>query len=179
MKVKHYILYIILIVVLIALWEYKSMSNGTWRLMISSPSLISDYFNSEYSNLLYATWVTFYESFAGLIIAIIFSFSTMIICFYIPKLMDFVMPIMIVSQVIPLITLAPLFIILFGVGATATILMASVLCYFPIFVNFSNGVKLISRNIHEMGVLYDISTFQKIRYIYFPLVKDRARTNDE
>lgn len=169
MKAWQYISYVVLAIAIVFIWEYKSQMNSTWRLMISSPSLMLDYFVSNSSSLLQATWVTFYESFVGLLIATTFSFSTMIVCFYIPRLMDFFLPIMIVSQVIPLITLAPLFIILFGVGAGAKIAMATLLCYFPIFVNFSNGVKLISNNIHELTFIYNISTIQKIRFVFFPL----------
>ena len=156
-------------VVLIAWWEYAAKENNTVRLLISSPSLMVEYFSSEYHNLFEATWVTFYEAFAGLLIAMVFSFGTMILCFYYTKLMEFVLPVMVVSQVIPLITLAPLFIILFGMGLTAKVMMAALLCYFPIFVNFSNGVKLISKNIHELFYIYNGSKTQKIWHVYFPL----------
>lgn len=176
MKNKRVILYLIISISLLVLWEYYSKQSNTVRLFISSPSLVGKYINDNYSTLLMATWTTFYEAVAGLFIATLFSFLTMIICFYYSKLMEYILPLMIISQVIPLITLAPLFIILFGTGATAKILMASLLCYFPIFVNFANGVKLISKNIHELFFVYDATTTQKIRYIYFPLALPNIMT---
>lgn len=176
MKIWKYLSYLILLTILIVSWEVKSQGNNVWQLMVSSPSLILDYFISNKVELLYSTWMTFYESLAGLLIATTFSFGTMIICFYVPKFMEYILPVMIVSQVIPLITLAPLFIIMFGVGPTATVLMASLLCFFPIFVNFSNGVKLISKNIHELVFIYNLSTLQKIRFVYFPLAMPNIMT---
>lgn len=169
MNNRHTILYIVIGIALLILWEYSAKQSNTVRLFISSPTLVLQYLNDNLSTLLIATWTTFYEAVAGLLIAILFSFFTMIVCFYYSKLMDYILPVMVISQVIPLITLAPLFIILFGTGATAKILMASLLCYFPIFVNFANGVKLINKNIHELFFVYNATTTQKIRHIYFPL----------
>jgi NitT/TauT family transport system permease protein len=93
----------------------------------------------------------------------------MIICFYKPKVMDFILPIMITSQVIPLIVLAPFFVILLGIGIISKIAMASLMCFFPIFVNFAHGYKSISSNIHELMSIYDAPIKFKIRHVYFPL----------
>ncbi|QYO65280.1 ABC transporter permease [Leptolyngbya sp. 7M] len=83
--------------------------------------------------------------------------------------MDFVLPLMVTSQVIPLIVLAPFFIILLGIGMTSKIAMAAVISFFPIFVNFAHGYKSISSNIHELMHIYDASTRFKIWNVYFPL----------
>jgi NitT/TauT family transport system permease protein len=139
------------------------------RLLVSSPLLVLDFFKINISKLLEATFYTFIEAFAGLLIATTFSFTMMVICLYVPKLMKYVLPVMVVSQIIPLITLAPLFIILFGLGIESKIMMATLMCFFPIFVNFSNGIKLISKNIQELMFVYNATNLDKIRYMYFPL----------
>lgn len=137
--------------------------------MLSSPSLVLDYFNENYTSLLQATETTLIEAIAGLLIATVFSFGIMILCFYKPKLMDFVLPIMITSQVIPLIVLAPFFIILMGIGLGSKIAMAALMCFFPIFVNFAQGYKAISQTIHELMHIYNANTWTRIRNVYFPL----------
>jgi NitT/TauT family transport system permease protein len=167
--------YCLLAVLLLLAWQYAA-ENNTVRVLLSSPSLIFAYFIENIDNLWEATYITFYESIAGLLIATLFSFGTMIVCFYFPKLMEFVLPLLVVSQVVPLITLAPLFIILFGVGLTAKIFMAALLCFFPIFVNFANGVKLIPKNINELLYIYNANTTQKIRHVYFALALPNIMT---
>jgi ABC-type nitrate/sulfonate/bicarbonate transport system permease component len=92
------------------------------------------------SSLLQATQTTLIEAVAGLLIALVFSFGVMILCFYKPKLMDFVLPIMITSQVIPLIVLAPFFIILLGIGLGSKIAMAALMCFFPNFCKLCTGL---------------------------------------
>jgi len=166
---KNKILYILLSVLLLAAWQYFGSTSQTVRLLLSSPSLVVEYFGENSASLLQATQTTLIEALAGLLIATVFSFGIMILCFYKPKLMDFVLPIMITSQVIPLIVLAPFFIILLGIGLGSKIAMAALMCFFPIFVNFAQGYKAISQNIHELMHIYNADTWTRIRNVYFPL----------
>lgn len=166
---KNKILYILLSVLLLAAWQYFGSTSQTARLLLSSPSLVVNYFAENYASLLQATQTTLIEAVVGLLIATVFSFGVMILCFYKPKLMDFVLPIMITSQVIPLIVLAPFFIILMGIGLSSKIAMAALMCFFPIFVNFAQGYKAISQNIHELMHIYNADTRTRIRNVYFPL----------
>lgn len=166
---KNKILYILLSILLLATWQYFGSTSQTMRLLLSSPSLVANYFDGNYTALLLATQTTLIEAIAGLLIAVIFSFSVMTLCFYFPKLMDFVLPIMVTSQVIPLIVLAPFFIILLGIGLGSKIAMAALMCFFPIFVNFAQGYKAINQNIHELMHIYNADTWTRIRHVYFPL----------
>lgn len=166
---KNRLYYIILLLVVIFIWQYFGDHNNTVRLLISSPSLILQYFKENLSALLTATTTTLLEAAIGLLIATTFSFFMMIVCFYKPRFMNFIMPLMITSQVIPLIVLAPFFIILFGIGLTSKIAMSALLCFFPIFVNFAQGYKLINTNIHELMHIYNATTRFRIRNVYFPL----------
>lgn len=163
------ILYVVILVALIALWEIASSHNTHTRLLISSPSLVIEYISNYLTPLAKATFITFLEAFTGLIIATIFSFLSISFCLYFPRLLSFILPIMVVSQIIPLITLAPLFILLFGLGITAKIMMAALLCFFPIFISFANSTNLISPNVHDLFKIYNGTKIQKIRFIYFPL----------
>jgi ABC-type nitrate/sulfonate/bicarbonate transport system permease component len=166
---RRLIVYALVVLLLAILWEYASENNNKVRLLLSSPSLVLKYFNENSGLLITATLTTFFESISGLIIATIFALCTMIFCLYYPKLLDYLLPVMISSQVIPLITLAPLFVIIFDYRITAIIMMASLLCYFPIFINFSTGIKLIPSQIIDLMNIYNATKTQKIIKVYFPL----------
>jgi ABC-type nitrate/sulfonate/bicarbonate transport system permease component len=152
-----------------AWWQYAASHNQTVRLLISSPSLIANYFGQHWPELLQATKTTLLEAIVGLLIAVLFSFATMVLCFYKPNLMEFVLPVMVTSQVIPLIVLAPFFIILFGIGLGSKIAMAALMCFFPIFVNFAQGYKSINANIHELMHIYNAPLAVRVKQVYFPL----------
>jgi ABC-type nitrate/sulfonate/bicarbonate transport system permease component len=176
MKSYRLLIYLFFIAIISIIWQLEADKSNSIRMLISSPSLIWDYFKSNCNNLFKAAITTTFEAISGLILACIFSFAAIITCFYFSKLLEYILPIMIFSQVIPLITLAPLFIILFGSGVTAKIMMASLLCFFPIFINFANGVKLINISIHELMFIYGANTTQKIKYVYFPLLVPNIMT---
>lgn len=166
---KRKLIYLLLSIVLLILWQYFGSHNQTVRLFISSPSLVTEYFFANYNELLIATFTTLLEAVLGLAIATCFSFGMMTLCFYKPKFMDFILPVMITSQVVPVIVLAPFFIILLGLGISSKIAMAAVISFFPVFVNFAQGYKAISTNIHEMMSIYEAPLSFRIKNIYFPL----------
>lgn len=170
------VLYIFIVIVLLSFWQYFGSTNNTVRLLLSSPSLVLDYFTDNFSELTQATLITFIEAFVGLLIATFFSFSVMFLCFYFPKLMDFVLPIMVASQVIPLIVLAPFFIILLGIGLESKIAMAALMCFFPIFLNFVQGYKSISQDVHDLLHIYNANIFSRIKNVYFPLAMPNIMT---
>lgn len=166
---KNKYVYLIALIILIIFWQYFGSHNNTVRLFVSSPSLIIGYFFQNQSDLIKATYTTLAEAFIGLIIATCFSFGMMILCFYNKKFMDLILPVMITSQVIPLIILAPFFVILLGIGMPSKIAMAAVISFFPVFVNFSQGYKAISINIHELMSIYEAPLNFRISNVYFPL----------
>src|SRR5690348_6702378 len=98
---KRRLLYTLLSAVLLIAWQFFGSYNQTVRLLISSPELVVQFFARNAGDLLAATQVTFLEAVAGLSIATAFSFAMMILCFYKPSMMDFVLPIMVSSQVVP------------------------------------------------------------------------------
>jgi len=167
MRLRSY--YIILFVIIIIAWQYFGSTNNLVKLLVSNPTDIISYFKDNWQDLLQATGVTFMEAILGLIIATSFSFIIMIICFYFPNFFDFIMPIMVTSQIIPLIVLAPFFILLFGIGYTSKIAMAALISFFPVFVNFATGVKSIPQAINEFSYINNTKTWTKIKNIYFPL----------
>lgn len=166
---KRRIAYLLLSITLLASWQYFGSTSDSVRMLVSSPELMYEYFVGNTDAILLATWTTFLEAVLGLLIACTVSFGIMIVCFYFPGFMEFVLPIMVTSQVIPLIVLAPFFIILLGIGILSKVVMASVLCFFPIFVNFAQGYKSIDPNVREMMHIHDASTWYRIKNVYFPL----------
>lgn len=59
-------------------------------------------------------------------------------------------PFLVVSQVVPKVALAPLFIIWFGHGLEPKIIIAATIAFFPVLVNTVLGLKSVDREILEM-----------------------------
>jgi len=76
---------------------------------------------------------------------------------------------MIMSQVVPVIVLAPFFVVIFGVGIYSKIIMAMIISFFPIYINFFQGYKGISKSIHDLAYINNLSIREMIQHIYIPL----------
>lgn len=166
---KRILLYGACLACVLLAWEYFGRGSNKVRLLLSYPSLVYNYFGNNGALLGQATLFTFLESCAGLLLAAAFTFLIMFACFYSPRLLRFLLPIMIASQVIPLITLAPLLIMFFGIGIRAKIVMAALMCFFPLFINFLSGYISIPRTTNEMLYLYRASTWFRIVRVNVPL----------
>jgi NitT/TauT family transport system permease protein len=116
-----------------------------------------------------AAGATALESILGLLIAAAFSFATMYLCCFYPSILKAIVPVFVTSQTIPLIALAPFFIILFGLGMAAKIMMAALLCFFPIFINIAGAYARTPSEFLELAFLYDAPVSFRIRHIYLPL----------
>lgn len=166
---RNKIIYSIILVCVVGVWQYAGTRNSDVRLLISYPSLSAGYFLENRGDLLTAAAVTLSEAALGLAIAAAVAFLLTIACFYKPGLLSFLMPAMVSSQVIPLIVLAPFMIIILGSGMSSKVALASVIAFFPIFINFSAGYASIPRNVFELLDIYDAPKRFRIFKIYFPL----------
>jgi NitT/TauT family transport system permease protein len=57
----------------------------------------------------------------------------------------------------------------FGIGIKAKIVMAALMCFFPLFINFLSGYISIPRTTNDMLYLYAASTWFKIIRVNIPL----------
>lgn len=156
-------------ILLLIVWECVAGRHATTRLFISSPTRILQYAEGSSSDLLQATGRTLSEAFLGLTLAATCAIGTMILCIILPRLLKILLPMMVVFQVIPLITIAPLLIIILGSGLAPVVIMSALLAYFPIFVNFANGVRQLDTSIIDFLTLNKATLWDKVRLAYFPL----------
>jgi NitT/TauT family transport system permease protein len=79
----------------------------------------------------------------GVLVAVLITYSTIMRKgFY---------PVIIVSQVIPKISIAPLFIVWFGTGTMSGLLLAFLVAFFPMTINAAMGFQAVDEDIHRMA----------------------------
>lgn len=166
---QTYSTYILAFVILIGIWQFCADTTTNVRLFVSSPAHITEYVLTHYESLFMAASITFVEAVCGLLLAICVSFILMGICFYFPSCMNSCMHFVTILQVTPLIILAPFFIILCGIGLTSKVLMAAVISFPPIFINFTQGYARIPQNVHDLMDIYNAKLSFRIKKVYLPL----------
>ena len=135
-----------LILLSLALWEAICRLGQVNPKLLPAPSVIFRAGIEDWPAASLATQVTLIEVLAGTSLAII---CGVVISFLLWSAKTFgkaVMPLLVISQTIPIVAIAPLLIIWFGFGATSKILLVALFGIFPIIVAFSKGLTAPSRD---------------------------------
>ena len=78
------------------------------------------------------------------------------------------MPVLVVSQAIPVFALAPLMVLWFGFGMTAKILMAMLVIFFPVTANFADGLRRTPPGWLDLARTMNASPWAVLRHIRLP-----------
>ena len=111
----------VVLAVLLVIWELTGKWTDSMRFLVSTPTASWNYWLTHNQDLLHAFGVTALESLAGLALAFVFSVSAVIAGLYCTPLYRWMLPVAVVSQVIPIVSLAPFFIMVFGLGLSGKI----------------------------------------------------------
>jgi NitT/TauT family transport system permease protein len=68
----------------------------------------------------------------------------------------------------PLIALAPLFILWFGIGETKTIVLVFILCILPVIINTDTGVRSTDGQLLEAARSFGANRIQRFAYVQIP-----------
>jgi len=79
-----------------------------------------------------------------------------------------VYPVLIGSQTIPIVVLAPILVILFGYGITPKLVIVALICFFPIVVNGIDGLRSVDGELISMMRTLDASRWSILRRVEFP-----------
>ncbi|MCV9887872.1 ABC transporter permease [Metabacillus halosaccharovorans] len=74
-------------------------------------------------------------------------------------------PYVILIQTIPKISIAPLFLLWFGLGVESKIALVVLVVFFPIMVNFVVGIRSVDKNMQDLLQILHANRFQKFFFV--------------
>jgi NitT/TauT family transport system permease protein len=110
---------------------------------------------NAHSLFLPATWVTFQEIAGGFLLGSLVGFTLAIGISESRFFARAFNPLIVTSQTIPFIAVAPLFIIWFGFGVMPKVLMAALVTFFPVAINGAAGLSSVDNEI--LGLMRSLS----------------------
>lgn len=123
---------ILFMAALLVIWELVINLGGIQKYIMPAPSDIALALVRDFNAMVPHIMATLYESVVGFSIAVALALILAIVMDLMPMVKKAVYPVFIVSQTVPVIALAPLFIIWFGFGALPKIIVVVIVCFFPI-----------------------------------------------
>jgi len=77
-------------------------------------------------------------------------------------------PILVASQAIPVVAVAPLLVIWFGPGLVSKVLICALIVFFPVLVNTVVGIRAVSEHLRDLMKSFQATRIQVLRYLEVP-----------
>lgn len=158
----------ILIVVLLILWDIVIRVFAIPPYLIPSPEKVVEQLYKEWPRLLKESVVTTYATLGGFLLSILFGIPMALMIAYSRTVESFVYPLLVFSQSIPKIAIAPLFVVWFGFGIIPKVIAAFLLGFFPIVVSTVMGFKSVEPDMIDLARSMKASKWQTFMRISLP-----------
>ncbi len=172
-KFKDSLYPILTFLAIIIVWQVVVEIKDIPKYILPTPIDIIKVFIADYQNLFDNTLVTLYETILGFILALVVALTLGIIMDFVSVIRKCLYPILVVSQTIPTITIAPLLIIWFGFEALPKILMVALTCFFPILISFVDGLENIDKDYLNLFKTMKSSKLQTFIHLKLPMSMDK------
>jgi NitT/TauT family transport system permease protein len=153
---------------LLLAWEGLVRAFHVRSILLPAPSEIAFTIVSQWGLVSKHLWPSLYLTVVGFFLSVVSGILVAILITYSEIMRKGFYPVIIVSQVIPKIAIAPLFIVWFGTGATSSLLLAILIAFFPMTINAAMGFASVDHDIHQMARTFMASRWQIFWKIRMP-----------
>jgi putative hydroxymethylpyrimidine transport system permease protein len=152
----------------IAVWELVVRAVGVPDYLFPAPSAIASAFGSDAALLGSATLVTVREMVLGYLLAVALALALAVLLHFSAALRRALLPVLVLSQTVPTVVLAPVLAILLGYGIAPKLVVVAIVCFFPIVVNAVDGLRSTDRELVRMMRTLHGSRFAIFRRVELP-----------
>ena len=159
---------VIAVAALLPLWQAVCSLGVVPRYMLPSPARVVEAFVSELPLLFENSLITLQEAFLGLILGVTVGFVAAVLMDGFEILYKAFYPLLILTQTIPSVAIAPLLVLWFGYEMTPKVILIVISTFFPVTVGLLEGFR--SADPDAIGLLRSMGAnrLQIFRYIKFP-----------
>ena len=157
-----------LTVLFVAYELWRRISGQPHFLVPDTPDVIVTAIVDAQDTLWPAAWVTLKEAIYGLLLATAVGWTLGVVAQESKILEKAVMPYAVVSQAIPTLAIAPLLILWFGFTLLPKILVAALLCFFPILINTHAGMRSLESEYLDLMYSLEAGRWQTLFKVRLP-----------
>jgi putative hydroxymethylpyrimidine transport system permease protein len=139
----------------VGVWELVIRAAHVPDYLFPAPSAVASSLGSNAGLLWHATLVTVSEIILGYLLAVAIALAIAVVLHFSASLRQALLPILVLSQTVPTVLLAPILAILLGYGIEPKLVVVAVVCFFPIVVNAVDGLRSADPElVHMMRTLH-------------------------
>lgn len=153
---------------LLLLWELAVKFFQIPLYVLPGPVKVVQAFCLNFGVLVSHSAVTVMEAVLGMAIAVFLGIFLGMIMDGFPMFKSSIYPLLVVTQTVPVIVLAPIFIIYLGFGLAPKILTVVLMCFFPIVVSFTDGMAGINPDYTNLVRSFGSGKWQVYKFVKIP-----------
>ncbi|AGX43428.1 ABC transporter permease [Clostridium saccharobutylicum] len=153
---------------LLILWQLVVSIGGIEKYILPAPSDVIKVIIKDFNVMLPHILITLYEGIVGFILSTVAALILAIIMDMSALVKKALYPLFVISQTIPIIALAPLFIIWFGFGTLPKIIVVILVCFFPIVISISDGLESVDKDFINHFKLMGASRIKVFLHLKLP-----------
>jgi putative hydroxymethylpyrimidine transport system permease protein len=157
-----------LVALLIGGWELLAELGHVENYLLPAPSEVASALWRDRDLLAPDAWVTAREVLLGFALALLVGVAIAIALHLSPLLRRAVYPLVVASQAVPVVVIAPILVIWFGFGMTPKLIVIALICFFPIVVNTLDGLEGTERDQVKMMRTLGASRLDLLRRLELP-----------
>jgi putative hydroxymethylpyrimidine transport system permease protein len=149
-------------------WELLAKLGHIENYLLPAPSEVASALWRDRDLLAPDAWVTVREVLLGFAIALAVGVTIALALHLSSALRRAAYPLVVASQAIPVVVIAPILVIWFGFGITPKLIVIALICFFPVVVNTLDGLEGVDREQVKMMRTLGASRLDLLRRLELP-----------
>lgn len=156
------------IALILAVWQLIVSAGLVQGYMLPSPLQVARVFINEFPVLMNNAGVTLTEAALGLLMGVMIGFGAAMAMDWFDKAYQAFYPVMVLTQTVPAVAMAPLLVLWFGYEMTPKVILIVITTFFPITVGLLTGFKAADKDAIHLLKAMGADKMQIFRYIKLP-----------
>lgn len=158
----------LLVLFLLGLWDLAIRIFGIPAYLIPPPAKVIGQLVEQWPMLLAESWFTTEATIWGFLLSIAVGVPIAMVIAYSRVVESYVYPLLVFSQSVPKVAIAPLFVVWFGFGILPKVITAFLLGFFPVVVSTVMGFKSVESDMLDLARSMGASRLQTFFKISLP-----------
>lgn len=159
---------LVLVLIGLAVWQSYVVAYGVRPQVLPSPLRVAEQGWAYRGPLWVNTLPTLQVTVVGFAVSLVLGWALAVAVDFSPWLKRALTPLLVVSQTLPIIAIAPLLIIWFGFGLLPKVLVIALVTFFPIAIGLIEGFAATDRQATDLLRSMGASRWKQFRYVRLP-----------
>jgi NitT/TauT family transport system permease protein/putative hydroxymethylpyrimidine transport system permease protein len=167
---------LLVLLAIVGVWELITAAGWVDPLLVPPPLDVVKSLWEDRSILAPDLWTTTKEVLVGLALALALGVALAVAMHLWRPVERTLRPLVIGSQAVPMVVLAPLVVLVLGFGLAPKVLIVALVCFFPVTINVFDGLRDTDPDARKLLRALDASPWQTLRFLEAPSALPSAFT---